>query len=79
MRNAGLDEAQAAIKIAGRNINNLILKFSNWTHSVRGDLPPGPVWLMDSDGFQSPADTSALLSHFVLPTCTVVWCGAFPR
>ena len=23
MRNAGLDEAQAAIKIAGRNINNL--------------------------------------------------------
>ena len=24
MRNAGLDEAQARIKIAGRNINNLI-------------------------------------------------------
>ena len=24
MRNAGLDEAQAEIKIAGRNINNLI-------------------------------------------------------
>ena len=24
MRNAGLDEAQACIKIAGRNINNLI-------------------------------------------------------
>ena len=24
MRNAGLDEAQAAIKIAGRNINNFI-------------------------------------------------------
>ena len=24
MRNAGLDEAQAGIKIAGRNINNLI-------------------------------------------------------
>ena len=23
MRNAGLDEAQAAVKIAGRNINNL--------------------------------------------------------
>ena len=23
MRNAGLDEAQAAMKIAGRNINNL--------------------------------------------------------
>jgi len=26
MRNAGLDEAQAGIKIAGRNINNLRLK-----------------------------------------------------
>ena len=24
MRNAGLDEAQAGIKIAGRNINNLV-------------------------------------------------------
>ena len=24
MRNAGMDEAQAGIKIAGRNINNLI-------------------------------------------------------
>ena len=24
MRNAGLDEAQAGLKIAGRNINNLI-------------------------------------------------------
>ena len=24
MRNAGLDESQAGIKIAGRNINNLI-------------------------------------------------------
>ena len=29
MRNAGLDEAQAGIKIAGRNINNLICK---WHH-----------------------------------------------
>ena len=29
MRNAGLDEAQAEIKIAGRNINNLICK---WHH-----------------------------------------------
>ena len=27
MRNAGLDEAQAGIKIAGRNINNL--KYAN--------------------------------------------------
>jgi len=26
MRNAGLDEAQAGIKIAGRNINNLYMQ-----------------------------------------------------
>ena len=29
MRNAGLDEAQAGIKIAGRNINNL--RYANYT------------------------------------------------
>ena len=29
MRNAGLDEAQAAIKIAGRNINNL--RYADYT------------------------------------------------
>ena len=29
MRNAGLDEAQAEIKIAGRNINNL--RYANYT------------------------------------------------
>ena len=28
MRNAGLEEAQAGIKIAGRNINNLRLKLN---------------------------------------------------
>ena len=28
MRNAGLEEAQAGIKIAGRNINNLILQMT---------------------------------------------------
>ena len=31
MKNAGLDEAQAGIKIAGRNINNLIHIF-RWHH-----------------------------------------------
>ena len=30
MRNAGLDEAQAEIKIAGRNINNL--RYTSWHH-----------------------------------------------
>ena len=29
MRNAGLDEAQAGIKIAGKNINNLIFADDN--------------------------------------------------
>ena len=31
MRNAGLEEAQAGIKIAGRNINNL--RYANKNHS----------------------------------------------
>ena len=35
MRNAGLDEAQAGIKIAGRNINNQICR---WHH------PYGKKW-----------------------------------
>ena len=30
MRNTGLDEAQAGIKIAGRNINNMICR---WHHT----------------------------------------------
>jgi len=28
MRNAGLEQAQAGIKIAGRNINNLIIQMT---------------------------------------------------
>ena len=36
MRNAGLDEAQAGIKIAGRNINNL--RYANdTTHMVESE------------------------------------------
>ena len=35
MRNTGLDEAQAGIKIAGRNINNL---------RYADDLPYGRQW-----------------------------------
>ena len=31
MRNTGLDEAQAGIKIAGRNINNLLLRYADDT------------------------------------------------
>ena len=31
MRNAGLDEAQAGIKIAGRSINNLRYTHEEWT------------------------------------------------
>ena len=31
MRNAGLEEAQAGIKIAGRNINNLRYAVKSWT------------------------------------------------
>ena len=42
MRNAGLEEAQAGIKIAGRNINNLryaddtiLLKTEYWNNKFR--------------------------------------------
>ena len=35
MRNAGLDEAQAGIKFAGRNINNL---------GYADDTTPPPLW-----------------------------------
>ena len=34
MRNAGLEEAQAGIKIAGRNINNL--RYADYTRKWRG-------------------------------------------
>ena len=44
MRNAGLEEAQAGIKIAGRNINNL--KICRWHH------PYGRKWR----GTQKPLD-----------------------
>ena len=34
MRNAGLDEAQAGIKIARRNINNLILIYMRYADDI---------------------------------------------
>ena len=37
MRNAGLDEAQAKIKIAGRNINNLIWYADDTTLKVESE------------------------------------------
>ena len=40
MRNAGLEEAQAGVKIAGRNINNL--RYADDTHSnVKLDYKEG--------------------------------------
>ena len=38
MKNAGLDEAQAGIKIAGRNINNL--RYADDTRKWRGTKVP---------------------------------------
>ena len=38
MRNAGLKEAQAGIKIAGRNINNL--RYADDTTLIRGTTKP---------------------------------------
>ena len=56
MRNAGLDEAQAGIKIAGRNINNLryVGKKAMATHSsvlawrIPGMGEPGGLPSMES-------------------------------
>ena len=45
MRNAGLDEAQAGIKIAGRNINNLAAKslqsYPTLCDPIDDSSPPG--------------------------------------
>ena len=38
MRNAGLEEAQAGIKIAGRNINNLRYVYDTILMAERGKL-----------------------------------------
>ena len=38
MRNAGLDEAQAGIKIAGRNINNLRFSDDTWLMAESEEL-----------------------------------------
>ena len=38
MRNAGLEEAQAGIKIAGRNINNLRYAVAYWAPTDLGSF-----------------------------------------
>ena len=54
MRNAGLEEAQAGIKIAGRNINNLRLEKEMATHSsvlawrIPGTAEPGGLLSLGS-------------------------------
>ena len=40
MRNAGLDEAQAGIKIAGRNINNLRYADDNYPYGRKRTKEP---------------------------------------
>ena len=43
MRNAGLDEAQAGIKIAGKNINNLIFADDNTLMAEREENLKRPL------------------------------------
>ena len=61
MRNAGLEEAQAGIKIAGRNINNLRRPgFDPWIGKIpwRKEWLPTPVcWPGEFHGQRSLADT----------------------
>ena len=48
MRNAGLEEAQAGIKIAGRNINNLRYGRRQWQPT--SILLPGKIPWMEEPG-----------------------------
>ena len=50
MRNAGLEETQAGIKIAGRNINNLMYKVGGHKY-WKGDGSKNQVHLKTSDLF----------------------------
>ena len=56
MRNTGLDEAQAGIKIAGRNINNL--RYADDT-TLKAEID---VFLELSCFFHDPADVGNLIS-----------------
>ena len=58
MRNAGLEETQAGIKIAGRNINNLLMKVKEESEKVGLKLniqkmkimASGPITSWEIDG-----------------------------
>ena len=52
MRNYGLDEAQAGIKIAGRNINNL-RRADNTTHGRKQRGTEGPLDKSERGEFKS--------------------------
>ena len=55
MRNAGLEEAQAGIKIAGRNINNFRLKLNIQKTKI---MTSGPItsWQKDRETVETVAD-----------------------
>ena len=53
MRNAGLDEAQAGIKIAGRNINNL--RYADASSSSKLEWKIGLPWANTRGSLNSPS------------------------
>ena len=52
MRNAGLEEAQAGIKIAGRNINNLRYADVQLQHNIRPSILGAFSNFLDQEGKQ---------------------------
>ena len=55
MRNSGLEEAQAGVKVAGRNINNFRLKLNIQKTKI---MTSGPItsWQIDEETVETVAD-----------------------
>ena len=64
MRNAGLEETQAGIKIAGRNINNL--RYANDT-----------TLMAEATGFLGGSEVKASASN-AEDLCSILWSGRSP-
>jgi len=73
MRNAGLDEAQARIKIAGRNINNL--RYADDTTLMAESKEPKSLLMKGKDKASGPI-TSWQIEGEIMETVTDLILGA---